>query len=66
MTGPRTRCNAGGALTNDSGTSEPTPAVSRIPTLTPTQIPAPVQAPAPTPVPASVPGPPGRYTDENL
>ena len=50
MAGPRTRRNAGGAPTDDSGTPVPTPAVSR----------------APTPAPASVPGPPGRYTDEDL
>ena len=31
MAGPRTRRNAGGAPTNDSGTPKPTPAVSRAP-----------------------------------
>ena len=56
MAKPRTRRNAGGALTNDSGTPKPTPAVSRAPTSTP----------ALTPAPASVPDPPERYTDEDL
>ena len=50
MAGPRTRRNAGGAPTDDSGTLDPTPAVSR----------------APTPAPASAPGPQRRYTDEDL
>ena len=50
MVGPRTRRNAGGAPTNDSGTPNLTPAVSH----------------APTSAPASVPGPPRRYTDEDL
>ena len=66
MAGPRTRRNAGGAPTDDSGTPEPTPAVSHAPTPAPAQTPVPAQAPAPTPAPASVPGPPGRYTDEDL
>ena len=60
MAGPRTRRNAGGAPTNGSSTSEPTPTVSRAPT------PALAQAPAPTTAPASAPGPPGRYTDKDL
>ena len=50
MAGPRTRRNAGKAPTNGSGTSKPTPAVSR----------------APTPTSVSAPGPPRRYTDEDL
>ena len=60
MAGPRTHRNASGAPTNGSGTSKPTPAISRAPT------PAPAQASAPIPTPASALGPPGRYTDKNL
>ena len=58
MAGPRIRRNTGGAPTNDSGTPEPTPAVSY--TLTP----APAQALAPAP--AFVSDSPGRYTDKDL
>ena len=39
MAGPRTRRNAGGAPTDDSGTPEPTPAVSRTPA--PASVPGP-------------------------
>ena len=64
MVGARTRRNAGGAPTNDSGTPEPISVVSCISTPALAQTPAPAQAPALTPAPASVPGPPRRYTDK--
>ena len=62
IAGLRTRRNASGAPTNDSGTPKPTLAVSRAST------PVPAQAPALTPAPASasVSGQPRRYTDEDL
>ena len=72
MAGPRTRRNAGGAPTNNSGTPVPIPAVSRTPTPASAQTPVLTEAPAPAqtlaaaPAPAFVPGPPGRYMDENL
>ena len=50
----RTRCNAGGAFINDSGTSKPTLAVSYAPTPAPAQTSAPAQAP--NPASASTPG----------
>ena len=67
-----TRYNVGGAPTNDSGISVPTPAIFCAPTHIPAQISVPTKAPAPaqafalTPAPASVLGPPRRYIDKDL
>ena len=66
MAGSCTRCNAGRAPTNDSGTPKPTPAISRAPIPAPAQTPIPAQAPAFIPVSTSVPGLPERYTNKNL
>ena len=68
MAGSRTRRNANGAPTNDSGTRKPTSAVSCTPTSAPAQALAPAQAPALTPALAfaSVSGQPERYTDKDL
>ena len=52
MAKPHTRCNASGALTNDSGTPEPTPANSWAQILAPT--------------PASAPGLLEKYLDKDL
>ena len=66
MPKPRIRCNAGGALTDDSGTPAPIPMSAQTSVLI--KAPAPTQAPVPTLALAlaSVLGPPGRYTNEDL
>ena len=66
MAGLHTRRNAGGAPTNDSGTPEPTLAVSCTLTPAPAQTSTSAQAPAFTSALVSVPDPPRRYTDEDL
>ena len=72
MAGPRTRRNAGGVSTNNSGTSVFTHAVSCASTPAPaqtfvlTEVSVPTQALALIPTPTSTLGPPGRYIDKDL